>query len=117
MQVHMMPDEQIIVDRMKSVMDMGGDCERFYERFARKIANTRKNQGGVMMAWELTRYDMEREPGSVTTVFNLMGFSYDDYMRGLFVDNVPFAEACIEWHGRVVEEAHIAAEARNAVQP
>lgn len=113
MQVHIMPSFETMVSRMKTVMDVGGDCERFYSHFARKIANAQKNQGGVMMAWEMTRYDMEREPGAVTVVFNLMGFSYDDYMRSLFADNLPFAEACIEWHQRVVDEAQMASEANN----
>lgn len=95
------PAIETVIERMKSVNDAGSDVTRFYNRFAKMIGGQEKVAGGIMMAWELTAYDMKKEVGSSPIMFRLMAMAYDDYMRSIFAENSDFAEACIAWRNEV----------------
>jgi hypothetical protein len=96
------PAVETVIERMKSVNDAGSDVARFYNRFANKVGGSQKVPAGIMMAWELTAYDMCNEVGSNPLIFRLMAMDYNTFMHSIFAEDKPFADACIAWRNEVL---------------
>lgn len=97
-----LPDEQTVLMRLKSVLDMGSDFERFYADFARRVASKEMVEQGVYLCWQLCLATYAKDPYGVPHFGGMVMYDFDRYMEALFPDNPDFVSAIMAWHKSVV---------------
>jgi hypothetical protein len=99
------PEATIIIERMKSVTEIGGDIERFQRKFAERISGQSIVEGGIMIAFELVAHDLIHQPGATPFLYGMLAYDFDDYILAIFAEHPDFAQTCIEWRNQVIKDA------------
>lgn len=108
-----MPDVETMVNRMKTVSDVGGDIDRFQCLFAQKIGGTPKVSRGVNLAFEMVAYELVHTPMATPFLYGMLSMDYDDYMLAIFTENPDFANECIEIRQQVIADMKAAKESQS----